>query len=116
MQKRTSQRSNAIASRGGGLFRWDCFALLHELDYELFAEGVRQFVERLDGRRALWSLKTLVSLRGDVCTPRHLAFLLTPARFEECVRDFDSRGRLDGVKLLVGIGHRLGEDHRVAEI
>ena len=48
----------------------------------LLAEGMRQFVERLDGWRAFWSLKTLVSLRGDVCATRHLAFLLTPARLE----------------------------------
>ena len=55
---------------------------LHELDYELFAEGVCQLVESLDGRRALRCLETLVRLRGDVCSTRHIAFLLTPARFK----------------------------------
>ncbi len=55
---------------------------LHELDHELFAEGVCQLVERFDGRRALWSFKTLVRLRGNVCAMRHIAFLLTSAHLK----------------------------------
>lgn len=58
------------------------FLYLHELDYELLAEGVRQLVERLDGRRAFRSLETLVCLRGDVRAARHLALLLAPAGLE----------------------------------
>ena len=56
--------------------------LLHELDYELLAEGVCQLVERFDGRRALRSLEALVSLWAHFRAPRHIAFLLTPARLE----------------------------------
>ncbi len=88
----------------------------HELDHELLAEGMRQLVERFDGRRALRSLEALVSLWAHFRAPCHFALLLAPARLEEFVRNLDSRGKFDRVEPLVGIGHCFGENHRIAEI
>ena len=67
---------------------------------------MRQLVGRLDGRRALRSLKTLVSLRADFCAARHLAFLLAPAHIKEFVRNPEPRRKLDRVEPLVGIGEQ----------